>query len=218
MTGSQNHRAFSYHSGKMACLLPLCRGTCWCIHRTDAVKEHEDAEYFWHGIANDQDVSEGRAYCPVFVPIIPSENQFAECRICTSKKLSGPEGTAVYELWLSLPAPLNVLDKQFRVGITGPGEGRFIWRGMIWDYFQQKAEPNLKCKSKSHSFHAQTVLSEDLRLRTNESRGRAQVWSMWYNKVCLTCYECMNENHDDLIPDVRVAKWSNTFDEFNESL
>lgn len=137
--------------------------------------------------------------------MIPTQNQYALCGV------KRQDATRPYRLYLLRPdKPDN--EEGIDLGITGPGESLKVWRLMIWDFFTSQVPDNQKCINKSHSFTAQNKLAADLRLKPTDPAPRAQIWSMWFNKMCLFCFEAQTALFDtnQFIPDDRRSGgWSN---------
>lgn len=137
--------------------------------------------------------------------MIPTKNQYAMINIFRE------DGTRPYRLYLCRPdKPENV--EGICLGITGPGEGIKVWRLMIWDFFTSQVTDHQKCMNRSHSFSAQNQLAADLRQKPTEAAPRAQLWSMWWNKMCLSCFEAQAALFDtnQFVPDDESArKWGN---------
>lgn len=138
------------------------------------------------------------------VPMMPTQNMYCEVEIHRQ------DSTRPYRLYLLRPdKPEN--EEGVCLGITAPGEGLKIWRTMIWDFFSSHVPESQKCQSKSHSFAAQNKLAADLRLKPTESAPRAQIWCMWFHKMCLSCFEAKTALFDtnEFVPDDKKPGWNN---------
>jgi hypothetical protein len=179
------------------CAPSECEGVRWCEHLEDWIKAHKDAEYFWNTVSLDQH----KRWWPAVVPVFPTQGLHANV------KVARPNSQAPWELFLILDDEdaLVVGDRRYplRLGITGPGEGRIVWRGMILDAWRAQFDGQVKCPSKGHSFAAQGVLSRVM-AQGNKQEINATLFSIWYNELCLWCYNKTGAilSDDDLIPQV----------------
>lgn len=189
------HIQHDVNNGRIVCTKD---SKTWCEHIESALMGGYDEPTFWTSHTPQSFI--------VRVPIIPTQNMYAQLGIHQD------DSTRPYRAYLLRPdKPENAMG--IDLGITGPGEALKIWRGMIWDYFSGVVDAVQKCANNSHSFQAQNKLAADLRLAPQEPAPRAQIWCMWYHKMCTSCYDSKNLlfNGDDLVPDDQGNRrnWSN---------
>lgn len=187
-----------------------CTDNKWCQHIEELVRGHDDAKVFWDFVEDNAH----KHWWPVEIPIIPTEHVIAWAKVARSNSM---EPWSLHLVWDNPFESEGVPSSEknlYRLGTTGPGEGMFVWRGLVWDYFQsQISKEHTKCTSRAHTFAAQGKLAADLR-NSGSGPQRAQVFSIWYQGCCTFCLQKRSADHyrdiDDLIPAVGGKQnWAN---------
>lgn len=180
----------AYHvlgkNGRLTC--KDCQ-SLWCEHMEDVVFNHLDTETLWGWGLKDNETLAGQ---PVYVPIVPTVNQWAEV------EFGDPLGVG-YKLYLKTPPNDPWVTVDFFLGFISPGEGRQVIRGMIGSWFETNMEAIgslTKCRATSHDFAAERTFKRDL----ENSRSFAQRWCLYATGFCLTC-SAKVDTVDDLVPD-----------------
>lgn len=194
------------NDGSLVCMEKNCGPKLfyWCNHLTEIIRTHRDAPVYWKIL--DRRKSTGEPSLSVKIPMIPTRKMFAIALISTSRR--DPD---IWELWLQSSDLAKTIrrPKDILLGIVGPGEGLFIWRSMVNDYFQANVETvNLKCQNRSHSYSNQLNLARDIAKDPGDPVQVAQVFSIWYHGQCIDCVtDTTIESFDeDLVPDRLYAK------------
>lgn len=91
-------------------------------------------------------------------------------------------------------------DRNDFIGFINEGEGRFIIREMIFDWFRGAIDlDKLLCQNASHKYKAQMNWVQHMK---DSKMYLSEYWAVWMNGACLTCLAPdQQQSDDDLIPD-----------------
>lgn len=160
-----------------------------CEHVHRVLKKNLDAEPFWKKL-------ESAAELKFLVPMVLSENLWAYVALRCDETLID-----TYEV--SLIQKENSSRESF-VGYLHLGEGRYVLRSMVFNWFMGHVEyKKLQCESSLHKYEAEMNWQQ----HQKSSKKMAEYWSVWNDKLCLTCRKGVNADDSDLVPDAGNYKY-----------
>lgn len=172
-------------NGHLAC--DNCEGKPWCEHIETLVRENADAEILW------QDEGEPYDALELEIPVFPTANLWGRVVLEKSQRIS-----LAYRASFFI-RPGITADGVFLGHIHG-GEGRYVLRSMLLDYFQGAIDPRtLKCNAGVHTFKQEMKWQSDMK---DPNTAIMQYWSVWVNKTCIGCAIDASD-WADLIPDAK---------------
>jgi hypothetical protein len=164
-------------------------GQYWCEHINKSIVENEDSKVLFFKPDNA-----ALGSVDVEVPMMPTSNQWAHVTLEPAQDFPG----LAFEVILPETDARNSDGELHMLGYLHPGEGRYVIRSMIYDWFRGEVPlETLKCSSRSHKFMQQMRWEQDM---ADEHKQVAQLWSVWTTGSCLAC-SFNTDGLDDLIPD-----------------
>lgn len=150
----------------------------WCEHIEKWVRDMDDAPFIWMGFSD-----KSLASADVAVPIVPTADVW---ELASLRRLD-PRKDSV-EVWIKDDGANTVVDKDIFIGFLNPGEGRFVLREMLLDWFIGTIQAQIekqKCSAPGHGYTQTVRWNADMQ----EGGGVAlvQQWTVWSTGRCLGC-------------------------------
>lgn len=157
-----------------------------CQHIWFYVTNHQDSYILWAKL--EQAVSDSERF--IELPVVDLEMfarvQFVKCAI--------PGAFAC--LWQG-----STLDIDPFICFFNQGESRKTLLIAVDNWMLALRDPDAKCSSSSHAFTSQMRYEQNLK----SSKGRRnEAWSLFMHNKCLNCFQMVDEDFNDLIPEISV--------------
>jgi len=162
----------------------------WCNHLQAALKVNADAEDIWENYPNPYRFE---------LPMVPTHNLYL---VILLDKVDFGEN--IYQVYFFSEKTQN---DEF-VGYIHPGEGRFILRSMIFNWFRGNVKfDKLLCQNSAHSYKAEKIWQTHMK---DSGKKIIEAWSAWTTDRCLHCNAGKEAGTDlDLVPEQDESKFHN---------
>lgn len=174
-----------------------------CSHINDLIESGDDADYIWTDLLDlDLEDSPVRVQVPMYFAASNDWSAvFADCEITKMNSV-------LFGLYYLDQNPWRRREEVF-VGFTCEGEGRKVWKQMLYNWLVSDEDFGKECSSGRHGLAEQRMWNHSL----GTEEEMYQRWSIFTTASCLGCRAKSNPSgrafNDDLIPE-GGSGWKNT--------